>query len=108
MNILTKETWETMGKKNLFWSPVQLHLENKAKVSHIGQVSHRPVEVEGLKTYAFLYVIEIVKNTNPYPSLLGVDSKMENLAVINFKKITMMFWNHDTRVISPLDPLEGK
>ena len=33
---------------------------------------------------------------------------MENLAVIIFKKRTMTFENCDTRVITPLDPREGK
>ena len=71
-------------------------------------MSHLHVEVEGFKAYAVFYVIEIVDNTNPYPAFLGVGWKMENLEIINFKKIIMMFENYDTRVISPLDTLEGK
>ena len=33
---------------------------------------------------------------------------MENLEVINFKKRNMSFENNNTRVISPLDPIEGQ
>ena len=36
VNILTKQIWEMMGKPQLVWSPVQLPLENQAKVSPIG------------------------------------------------------------------------
>ena len=108
VNILTKKAYEMMGNPQLVWSPVQLRLENQAKVSPIGRVPHLPIEMEGLKTYAQFEVIEIADNTNPYPTFLGVGWEMENLAVINFKKMTMMFENHDTRVISPLDTLEGK
>ena len=53
-------------------------------------------------------LIEIVNNTSPYPTLLGVGWEMEKLAVIIFKKRTMTFENHDTRVIAPLDPSRGQ
>ena len=64
--------------------------------------------MEGLKTYAEFDVIEIVNDTIPYLTLLGISWEMENLTVINFKKRIMTFDNHDVRVIAPLDPLEGK
>ena len=108
MNILTKHTWEMMGKRKLFLSPVQFHLENQAKISSIGQGPHLHVEVKGLKTYGDFNVIEIANNVNPYPMLLGIIWTIENLAFINFKESTMMFENRDTRVIYPLDPLEGQ
>ena len=64
--------------------------------------------MEGLKTYANFDVIDIIENTGPYHTLLGIDWEMENLKIINFKKRTMTFKNRDTRVITPMDPLEGK
>ena len=75
-------------------------------MSPIGRVPCLPVEVEGPKTYANFDVIEIVDDTNPYPTLLGIGWAMENLMVINFKKRIMTFENHDIRVVSPLDPIE--
>ena len=69
---------------------------------------HLPIEVEGLNTDADFDVIEILKKRNLYHALLGIGWVRENLEVINFNKSTMLFENHDTRVISPLDPLEGK
>ena len=64
VNILTKKTWERMGKPQLVWSIVQLRLKNQAKVSPIGRVSHLLVEVEGLKNYAGFDVIESVNESN--------------------------------------------
>ena len=55
--ILTKKTWERMGKPQLVWSPVQLRLENQARVSPIGRVPHLLVEIEGMKTYTYFDVI---------------------------------------------------
>ena len=108
MNILTKHTWEMMGRPQLVWSHVQLHLENQAKVSPIGRVPRLPVKVEGLKAYADFDAIEIVDNIRMYPTLLGISYAIENLMLINFKKRIMTFDNHDTRVTYPLDPLEGQ
>ena len=108
VNILTKKTWEIMGKPKLVWSPVYILLENESKMSMIGLVPHLPVEVEGLKTYVDFDVIEIVNNTSPYTALLGINWEMENLVIINFKKRMMTFENHDARVLAPLDPLEGR
>ena len=58
--------------------------------------------------YATFNVIDIVNDTSPYPTLLGIYWAMENLTVINLKKMIIKFENHDMRVIAPLDPLEGK
>ena len=63
--------------------------------------------MEGLRTYVDFDLIEIADNTIPYLTLLGIGWEMENLVDINFKKRKMAFKNHYTRVISPLDLLEG-
>ena len=49
-------------------------------------------------------VIEIIDESDPYPSLLGIEWEMENAAVINLKKRQMIFEGKDLRVILPLDP----
>ena len=51
VNILTRNTWESMGKPRLDWSPIHLRLENQSKVLHIVRLTQVPIEVEGLRTY---------------------------------------------------------
>lgn len=46
-------------------------------------------------------------HTNPYPALLGIEWALDNKAIINLKKIKMIFEGKDLRVIAPLDPVEG-
>ena len=92
----------------MVWSLVQLQLENKARVSSIGRVSHLLVEVEGLKTYVDFDVIEIIDESNSYLVLLGFAWANDNLAVINFKKRVMTFENRDMWIIAPLDPNEER
>ena len=62
-----------MGKPWLDWSPIQLRLENQSKVLPIGRLTQVPVEIEGLRTYTDFEVIDIIDDTNPYPTLLGID-----------------------------------
>ena len=53
-------------------------------------------------------VIEVVEDEGSYPALLGIGWANNSMAVINFKKWVMMFENQDVRVISPMDPQEGR
>ena len=73
VNILTHQTWESMGKPCLDWSSIQLQLANQSKVIPIGRLSNVTVDVEGLRTFADFEVINIVDDTIPYPALLGID-----------------------------------
>ena len=49
VNILTRQTWESMNKSRLDWSPIQIRLENQSKVLPIGRLTQVPIEVEGFK-----------------------------------------------------------
>ena len=97
-----------MGRPMLGRSPVQLWLANQAKVQPIIHVSNLIVDVEGMKTYAEFNVIEVVDDRGSYPALLGIGWANDIMAVINFKKQMMTFENQDIRVITPMDPNEGK
>ena len=91
VNILTRQTWEIMNKPRLDWYPSQLRLANQSKVLPIGRLSQVHVEVEGLRTYVNFEVIDIVNDTNPYPTLLGIDWAIGNQTIINFKKMILPF-----------------
>ena len=36
VNVLTRKTWEQMGKPKLEWSPIQLRLANQQKIVPLG------------------------------------------------------------------------
>ena len=65
-----------MGNPPLEWSPIQLRLANQEKVLPIGRLSQVQVDIEGLRTFANFEVINIVYDTKPYPTLLGIDWAM--------------------------------
>lgn len=52
-------------------------------------------------------MIEIIDDSNPFPTLLGIDRDFDNLDVINLKKKKMTFEGHNIRIIMPLDPSMG-
>ena len=64
-------------------------------------------DIEGASALANFEVIEIVDDSNPYPTLLGINWVIDMNEVINLKKRTMSFKRNSLRVIMPLDPMEG-
>ena len=76
------------------------------KVLPIGRLSQVPIDIEGLHTFAYFEVINIVDDTNPYPALLGIDWAIDNQTIINFKKRILSFEDDEMRVVSPINPLE--
>ena len=52
-------------------------------------------------------MIEIIDDSNPFPTLLGIDWAFENLTLINLKNKHMTFEGHNIRIIAPLDPSMG-
>ena len=86
VNILTKQTWQSMGNPTLGWSPVQLRLANQEKVHPIGHVSNLVVDIEGMKMHVDFDVIEVVEDSGYYPMLLGIGWANDSMLVINFKK----------------------
>ena len=99
VNILNRQTWESMGKPRLVWSLIQLRLANQLKVLPVVGLTQVPVKIEYLKTYANFEVIDIVDNTNMYLALLGIDWAIDSQTIINFKKIILMFEDLDLRVV---------
>jgi hypothetical protein len=65
------------------------------------------MDIDGVRTFAYFEVIEIVDDNFSYPALLGIDWAFENFTVVDLKKICMKFEKYGLRVIAPLDPYEG-
>ena len=95
VNVLTKQTWELMGKPKLIYSPIQLRLANQQRGSPMGRLSYIPVDIDGVRSLVDFEVIEIINNSNPILALLGIDWAFENLVVINLKKKQMTFEGHN-------------
>jgi hypothetical protein len=62
------------------------------------------VNLDGVRTKPDFEVIEIVDDTTPYQTLLGLDWVFDNQAIINLKTRKMTFEWGDYRFIAPLDP----
>jgi hypothetical protein len=67
-----------------------------------------PVDIDGVGTFAYVEVIEIVDDNCPYPVLLGIDWAFNNSIVVDLKKRHMNFEKYGLRVIAPLDTNEGQ
>jgi hypothetical protein len=71
-------------------------------------LEHVPEDIDGVRMFAKFKVIEIVDDSFPYPSLLGIDWAFNNSTVVYLKKIRMNFEGDGLPVIAPLDPDEGQ
>jgi hypothetical protein len=107
VNFTTKQSWELMGKPKLIYSPIRLRMANQQAVSPFGRLEHVPIDIYGFITFVDLKVIEIVDDSCPYPTLLGIDWDFNNSTMVDLKKRRMMFQGDGLKVIAPLDPDEG-
>jgi hypothetical protein len=73
VNVMTKQTWELMGKPNLLYSPIRLRMANHQAVNPFGRLEHVPVGIDRVRTFVDFEVIEIVDGSFPYLALLGID-----------------------------------
>jgi hypothetical protein len=108
VNVMTKQTWELMVKPKLIYSPIRLRMANQQDVSPFGRLEHVPVDIDGFMTFVDFKVTDIVDDSCPYPTLLGIDWAFNNSTIVDLKKIRMMFEGDGLRVIAPLDPNEGR
>jgi len=108
VNVLTKHTWETMGKPMLKWSLVQLRMANQVKFIPLGKLSNVVVDLDGVRSIVEFEVIDIVDDCNPYPELLGIEWALSNNAIINLKRRHMSFDDGKNKVTVAIDPTEGQ
>jgi hypothetical protein len=80
-----------MGQLKLIWSPIQLRLANQHKIVPVGRLTGVSVNIDGVHSVAYFEVIEIVDDSTPYSTLLGLDWEFDNHTIIDLKKIHMVF-----------------
>ena len=67
-----------------------------------------PIKIEGLQIYEGFEVIDIIDDTNLYPTLVGIQQYIKYQTIINFKKRILTFEYTELWVVDPIDPLEGQ
>jgi hypothetical protein len=108
VNVMTKKTWALMGKPKFIYSPIRLRMANQQAVSPFRRLEHVPMDIDRVRKFADFEVIDIVDDSCPYPTFLGIDWAFNNLTVVDLKKRRMTFDGDGLRVIAPLDPDEGR
>ena len=65
VNILTKKTWEQMGKPTLDWSPIQLRLANQQRIVPLGRFPWVPIDIDGVSTVAVFKLLRSLMTVTP-------------------------------------------
>jgi len=73
----------------------------------MGRLQGITVDIEAARTKTYIEAIEIVDDSNPYPTLLGIDWATDMNGVINLKKWKLIFEKNSLCIVIPLDPSEG-
>jgi hypothetical protein len=67
-----------------------------------------PVNIDGVCSVVDFEFIEIMDDSQPYPTLMGIEWEFYNQTIINLNRREMIFDVGDLKVIAPLDPTERK
>jgi len=97
-----------MGKPKLVWSIIQLRLENQLKIIPTRILVGVPINRDGVINVVDFELIEIMDNSQPYPTLLRLDWAFDNQEIINLKKREMIFEGGGLKVTAPLDTIEER
>ena len=81
--------------------------DESTKYVPLGRLSGITVDIEGVHTTTDFEVIEIVDESNPKPTLLGLYWPFSNMAIINLKNRKIIFERNNMRLIIPFNPSEG-
>jgi hypothetical protein len=104
VNVFPKKTWETMGEPTLGYSNIQLKLTNQQRVIIIGRLKIPIVDLDNVRTTIDFEVMDMVDESIPFPTLLGIDWAFDNHAIINLKTRKMIFDTGNFKVVAPLYP----
>jgi len=107
MNILKKKYSDLMGNPSLVWFPIQIRLANQYRIYLIGRLEQVEVNIEGVNTKADIEGIEIMDDSDPYPTLLGINWEFDNNAMLDLKKWQMSIEIDTLCFIVPLEMNEG-
>jgi hypothetical protein len=81
-------------------------LDNQHKIILIKILGGVLFNIDGVHNVDDFAVIEIVDNSHPYPSFIGLNLAFDNQAIIKLKKREMIFEGGGLNLIVPLDPME--
>jgi hypothetical protein len=72
----------------------------------IGRLKNKIVYLDDVGTTTYFKVMDMVDESIPFPTLLGIDWAFDNQAIINLKTRNMIFEDGNFRVVAPLYPLD--
>jgi hypothetical protein len=64
------------------------------------------MNIDGVHSVENFEVIEIMDDSQPYPTMMGIEWEFDNQTIINLKRREMVFEVGDLKVTAPLDPIE--
>ena len=107
VNILTKSTWEKLGRPQLVKSYYYLKLADQGLIEPLGLCRNIETTIMGISVKIDFKVIEPKEGSNSYPTLVGQTWARKMKSNISFQKDKIKLKGQGKKIIIPLDPKEG-
>ena len=104
VNILTKDTWEKLGRPQLVKSDYYLKLANQGLIEPLGLCRNVQTTIMGIFVKIDFKVIEPKKGSKSYPALVGRPWARKMKVNISLEKDRIKLKEQGKKVIIPLDP----
>ena len=71
VNIMTRDTWEQMGRPRLYESGIYLKLDDQGLIEPIGFWKHVDTTIKGISNKVDLEIIDPKEGSSSFPVLVG-------------------------------------
>lgn len=107
VNIITKSTWEKLGRPQLVKSDYYFKLADQGLIEPLGLCRNIQATIMGISVKINFKVIEPKERSKSYPTLVGRLWARKMKSNISLEKDIIKLKGKGKKVIIPLDPKEG-
>ena len=107
VNIMTRDTWEQMGRPRLYESGIYLKLAKQALIEPIRVYKNVDTTIKGILTKVDFEIINPKEGSNSFPALVGQPWGRKMKASISLDKERIKLKGNGQKVIVPIHPFQG-
>ena len=108
VNIMTRDTWEQMGRPWLYESGIYLKLADQGLIEPIGVWKNVDTTIKGISTKVDFEIIDPKEGSSSFPALVGQPWGRKMKASISLDKERIKLKGNGQKAIVPIHPSQGE
>ena len=108
VNIMTRDTWEQLGRHRLYDLGIYLKLADQGLIEPIGVWKNVDMTIKGISTKVDFEIIEPKEGSSSFPTLVGRPCGRKMKASISLDKERIKLKGNGQKVIVPIHPSQGE